>query len=176
MRLCVAGSRDITDYERVGRAIERSGWEVTEVIEGDYAGVDRLAKRWAVEHGVPYRDFPADWTRFGTAAGPIRNGEMAEDLALALPDAGLVLVWDGTSRGSADMRRQARLRGIPVFEDRNGVYYRDGQRDEAATPPVVRCRLGCGKSFATEKKRDEHYAWWHRCALPLPFPEDARGT
>jgi hypothetical protein len=170
MRVVIFGGRDIGDYGRVCRAIEASGWVITEVIEGEHwSGVDQLAIRWAKEHGVPYRGFEADWDRLGRAAGPIRNGAMANDVAQALPDAGALGVWDGKSHGSADMCRAARKRGIPLFEDRAGLYYRQGQREQARPLPFP-CQLGCGRSYVTDKQRDQHYAAYHRCCLPLPLP------
>jgi hypothetical protein len=46
--------------------------------------------------------FPAKWDKYGKAAGPLRNREMA-----AYADA-LILVWDGKSRGSANMLAEAK--------------------------------------------------------------------
>jgi hypothetical protein len=50
------------------------------VIEGQcpYGGADRFAERWAKAQRprVGHLPFPADWTRYGRRAGPIRNSEM----------------------------------------------------------------------------------------------------
>lgn len=48
--------------------------------------------------GVEIEEFPADWEKFGKAAGPVRNAQMA--------DRGdcLFLIWDGRSRGSRNMK------------------------------------------------------------------------
>ena len=58
--------------------------------------------------GLPCRRFPADWARFGRAAGPLRNAAMA-----AVADAAVVY-WRPGSRGSADMVRAAQARGLRV--------------------------------------------------------------
>ena len=53
MRVIIAGSRDITDYALVCRAVEESGFEVTQVVCGCRRGAYKLGERWADEHGVP---------------------------------------------------------------------------------------------------------------------------
>jgi hypothetical protein len=73
----IAGCRDIYDYEAVRRAVENSGFQVTEVVSGCATGVDTLGERWAEENGVPVKRFPADWNKYGKAAGGMRNGDMA---------------------------------------------------------------------------------------------------
>jgi len=112
MRTIIAGSRNITDLSVVRKAVERSGFSVTEVVSGGARGVDRLGERLARMLGVPCRVFPADWDAHGRSAGVIRNGEMA-DYADAL-----VAVWDGRSRGTANMISQARRRGLAVYVHR----------------------------------------------------------
>ena len=109
MRTIIAGSRNITDLSVVREAVERSGFSVTEVVSGGARGVDRLGERLAGILEVPCRVFPADWDAHGRSAGAIRNGEMA-DYADAL-----VAVWDGRSRGTANMISQARRRGLEVY-------------------------------------------------------------
>jgi hypothetical protein len=73
-------------------------------------GVDRLALEWATATGAEYERFEADWARFGYAAGPRRNREMARlgaDLCLILPGE--------TSVGTWDCARQATAAGIQVL-------------------------------------------------------------
>lgn len=60
-------------------------------------GADTCGERYAKEHRYKIRYFPADWDRYGTAAGPIRNEEMARNA-----DA-LVAFWDGKSSGTKSM-------------------------------------------------------------------------
>ena len=109
MRTIIAGSRTITNYSEVEKAVNDCGWQVTEVICGGAAGVDTLGAKWANEHQVPLQYFLADWTTHGRAAGPIRNTEMA------LAADALVLVWDGKSRGSADMLNKATAKGLKTY-------------------------------------------------------------
>jgi len=74
---------------------------VTQVISGCAQGVDQVGEEWAAANRIPVEQMPADWDTHGRAAGPIRNKAMAQRA-----DA-LILVWDGQSRGSANMKREA---------------------------------------------------------------------
>ena len=82
---------------------------ITQVVSGTARGVDRLGERWAREHGIRVARFPADWLNHGTSAGFRRNQEMAN-----YADA-LIALWDGQSRGTANMIDLARRRGLLVF-------------------------------------------------------------
>lgn len=109
MKTIIAGSRSITDYDALLRAIGQAGWKITEVLSGGTTGVDRMGERWAKENGVPVRMFPADWIKYGKSAGPIRNMQMAEQA-----DA-LIVLWDGKSKGAKSMIRIAREVGLPIL-------------------------------------------------------------
>jgi hypothetical protein len=118
MRIVVAGPRDFHDDAVVTDAIASSGFTITELVCGEANGVDAAGKRWAQRHGIPVRSFYADWATYGRSAGPRRNGEMA-DYCAEMPDqGGLVAVWDGQSRGTGNMIRQALDRGLPVYVKR----------------------------------------------------------
>ena len=108
MRVIIAGSRTITDPLEVEKAINDSGFQITEVISGGAQGVDSLGAAWANAHAIPCTFFFAEWEAYGKAAGPIRNSEMA-----ASADA-LILVYDGKSRGSADMLMKANAKGLKI--------------------------------------------------------------
>lgn len=101
MKLIIAGSRSITDPAPLAAimaaVVPQLGAPLTEIVSGTAPGVDRLGEAWARAHGVPVVRFPADWHRYSSAAGPIRNRQMA-----CYADA-CVLLWDGHSRGTLDM-------------------------------------------------------------------------
>jgi hypothetical protein len=99
MKLVIFGSRGIEDMRTVEEAMEACGLaaQVTEIVSGGAGGVDRLGERYARQHGLPCTVFPAQWTKYGKNAGPLRNMEMAR-----YADYG-VAVWDGVSRGTAHM-------------------------------------------------------------------------
>lgn len=109
MKVIIAGGRDFTNYALVEEAIKRSAFEITQVVSGNAKGVDTLGEVWALANNVPVEAFPADWATHGRAAGPIRNREMA-DYADAL-----IAIWDGESKGTANMIMQARNKKLNVF-------------------------------------------------------------
>jgi len=109
MRTIIAGSRTIKDYDVVKEAIEKSGFDITTLISGTADGVDRLAERWAIENSIDVEQHPADWDKWGRAAGPIRNKEMA-DCAEAC-----IIVWDKVSKGTKNMMMQAIKNGLKLY-------------------------------------------------------------
>ena len=109
MKVVIAGSRDITDYDVLLKAIKECPFQITEVISGRARGVDTLGEKYAEDYGLKLHLFPADWKKYRNAAGPIRNAQMA-DFADAV-----LCVWDGKSSGTKDMMNQARKRGLPLY-------------------------------------------------------------
>ena len=109
-KVIIAGSRDFTDYELLCSFADQTlaGAEDVEIVSGGARGADALGERYARERGRRLKVFPADWKKWGAAAGPIRNAEMA-----AYADA-LIAFWDGRSAGTRDMIRKAEDRGLRV--------------------------------------------------------------
>jgi len=97
MKVIIAGSRNLENYLLVAQAMQRCGFDVTEVVCGCATGVDNLGDRWARTNNIPVKEMPANWNRDGKAAGPIRNREMAKYADAA------VIVWDGKSAGTRNM-------------------------------------------------------------------------
>ena len=110
MRVIVAGSRHCKDYNLVERAIAESGFHVTEIVSGGAPGIDSCGQSWAKDHQVTCVIFPAEWGEFGLKAGPIRNSQMSSY------GEALVLIWDGFSPGSADMKKKVQARNLPIYE------------------------------------------------------------
>lgn len=92
-------------------AIEESGIPISEVVSGGATGVDQLAILYARKNHLPFKVFRADWNKWGKAAGPIRNREMAQYVG---PAGALVAVWDGVSRGTNNMILEAKAVGAKV--------------------------------------------------------------
>ena len=110
MRVIIAGSRSIGDYELVEQAVADSGFNITEVVSGKAIGVDTLGEIWANEHGVPIKPFPANWAKYGRRqAGKIRNQQMA-DYADAL-----IAVIKNHSSGSSDMLKRIQDANKPFY-------------------------------------------------------------
>jgi hypothetical protein len=108
MKIIVAGSRHLDDWESVCNAIDGSPFAITEVVSGTAIGIDQLGEAWAAANGIPVKAFPAPWKEKGKLAGKIRNIEMA-----VYAD-GLVAVWDGMSPGTAHMIAYMVLLNKPV--------------------------------------------------------------
>ena len=96
MKVIIAGSREITSYSIVEKAVRDSGFDITEVVSGTARGVDRLGEEYAKTAGIPIKKFPADWS-IGKSAGYKRNKQMGK-----YADAAIIVRKD-MSRGSSHM-------------------------------------------------------------------------
>ena len=112
----IAGGRDIQDKGCLKKAIKLSGFNITKVVCGMARGIDLRGKRWADIRGVPVEEMPAEWDLYGRGAGFMRNEEMAIYTSEFKPDAGLLLIWDGKSKGSGNMLKNARKYGLKVSQ------------------------------------------------------------
>lgn len=140
MRLLVCGSRDWgvngSERDRARLEIEAIGPEFHTLIHGD-AGARRLqsnptsdrlfaslAEQWAHAsgHDLHVVAFPADWSRDGKAAGPLRNARMLRE---GKPDRGLAFgaLWKAAfdespvrwrKTGTGDMTFRMLSAGLPV--------------------------------------------------------------
>lgn len=107
MKIVIAGSRTLTDRPKVEEAIQHllgpllrlDGGNIEILHGGCPKGVDSIAHDM-LDGIYPIAVYPADWTKHGRSAGPIRNRQMAEVADV------LILVWDGKSRGSANMKAE----------------------------------------------------------------------
>lgn len=79
---------------------------------GGCSGADACAAAWAAARGVPVRVWPADWARFGRAAGPLRSRAM---LAAAAASGRCGLVAFPGGRGTAAAVAAARALGVGVW-------------------------------------------------------------
>ena len=90
MRVLICGDRDWVDRDLIHSWIEQlQEWGVDSIIEGEARGADTIAREEAEKLGIEVEKFPAEWNRFGRAAGPIRNRQMLDenpDLVLAFHD------------------------------------------------------------------------------------------
>ena len=116
MRIIIAGSRTITDFKIVQKAVfqalhewKKTYSDVTEVFSGCAKGVDILGQIWSTKYGKQLLLYPADWEKYGKKAGYLRNEKMAK-----LTD-GLIAIWDGKSKGTKHMIDIANKKGLKVF-------------------------------------------------------------
>lgn len=114
MKLIIAGSRTIninpTQMEKILEFSLINPTYVSDIVCGEAKGIDYSGKRYALVSNRNVLSFPADWDKHGKAAGHIRNKQMA-DYADAL-----LLIWDGESRGSANMKETMLKLNKPVYE------------------------------------------------------------
>jgi len=109
MRVIIAGSRFITDYNLVVLAVKESGFDITEVVCGAANGVDSLGERYAKENGIKLSYFYADWKGLGKLAGNKRNEQMSRY------GEGLIAVWDGKSKGTKHMIALAKKKKLLTY-------------------------------------------------------------
>ena len=111
MKIIIAGSRDITDFDIICKAIITSNAKekITELVSGTARGVDALGEKWAEIYHIPIKKFPANWNKYGKSAGYRRNEEMSE-----YGDA-LLAIWDGSSKGTQHMIDIAKEKGLKVY-------------------------------------------------------------
>lgn len=79
------------------------------IISGGARGADTLAEQFAQEYSYVTKIFPANWDKYGKAAGPIRNKQIVDHCDI------LVAFWDGTSRGTKHSIDIAEKQGKPVI-------------------------------------------------------------
>ena len=105
----ICGSRDFTDRERIRLRMAQLP-PGTVIVHGAARGADTIAGEIAAEMGLEVRAHPAEWRKYGRAAGPIRNQAMLDiehpDLVIAYPE--------DEARGTWDMVRRARKAGVPT--------------------------------------------------------------
>lgn len=124
MKILVCGGRDFNDIDLLDKTLheihDRGGHpytnEITNLIHGCAKGADSLAAYWCrhtyTHSGNPIVEhrYPADWFKYGKAAGPIRNKQM---LLEGKPD--LVVAFKG-GIGTANMVKIAREAQVAVEE------------------------------------------------------------
>lgn len=109
MNIIVAGGRDFDDYQLLSEKLDKMFQNITPtIICGEANGADLLGRRYAREHNLMIRSFPANWKELGKRAGFVRNEVMAE-----VAD-GLVAFWDGKSKGTKHMIETMQKMNKPV--------------------------------------------------------------
>lgn len=115
MRVIVCGDRNWKRMDIIERELAKLPKD-TVIIHGAAKGADTLGKFVAEKLGLKVindgKGFPAEWKRYGKAAGPIRNQQMIDE---GRPD--MVLAFHeniNESRGTKDMVARATGVGIKV--------------------------------------------------------------
>lgn len=109
MNIIIAGCRDFYNYDFFKSNVEAifSGiQEEITIIEGGAKGADYLAKQYAIENKIKYKEYPADWEKYGKKAGILRNLEMSKVGNM------LIAFWDNVSTGTKNMIKVAKDNGL----------------------------------------------------------------
>lgn len=78
MKVLICGDRNWTDEQAIRHVIKRlKSGDV--VIEGEARGADKIARDLAMRAEISVDHYHAQWSRYGRAAGPIRNKRMLEE-------------------------------------------------------------------------------------------------
>lgn len=113
LRVIVCGGRDFRDIDLLENTLDRIHAErgpILHLWHGNARGADCLASYWARrKEGVREHATPANWSKYGLRAGPIRNQNMLGQK----PD--LVIAFPG-GKGTADMVKRAKAAGVEVIE------------------------------------------------------------
>lgn len=109
----IAGSRSFTDYQKLKEYCDiilsnKSKDHNVVIVCGMADGADILGKKYAQDRGYRVVEYKPDWTKYGKAAGFLRNKEMA-DAADAV-----ICFWDYKSKGTKHMITLAQMRNIPL--------------------------------------------------------------
>jgi len=65
-------------YNILEEVIKESGFLIDFVLTGKAWGMDYLGEQWARNNNIPVIAYPAEWSKWGKAAGPKRNVEMSK--------------------------------------------------------------------------------------------------
>lgn len=109
VKLAVVGSRSFDDYPFLANVLK--WYDCSAIISGGARGADSLAAKYAMEHNIPLKEFPADWDRLGKSAGFIRNKRIVTeaDEMVAFMD------LKNPTKGTSSSIRLAEEAGKPVF-------------------------------------------------------------
>ena len=116
MKILVCGDRNWDNIEPIKIFI--TDFKADIVIEGEAKGADTLARVVAESMNLFVEKYPADWERYGLAAGPIRTSQM---LIEGKPD--VVIGFNNDikkSKGTKHMLGIASRAGVPTFLYANG--------------------------------------------------------
>lgn len=80
------------------------------IVSGHAKGADTFAEEYAKDFNMKTRIFPAEWKKYGRAAGPIRNKQMLDFVKENNPV--VIAFWNGKSRGTKNTVETARKIGI----------------------------------------------------------------
>lgn len=122
MKLLIAGCHELDrlslygfTYTKFVRAVLHHYQDLKQIeaiIQGGARGIDYWAKIFAVSNGIPcgkQYEFRAEWSKYGRAAGPIRNKQMVYSLECSDH---VLCFWDYDSHGTKSTIDLTKKRGL----------------------------------------------------------------
>ena len=112
LKIVIAGCRYYNNYNEAKEYIDFCIREIKKnntivILSGGCRGADAIGERYAIENGYEIRKFVANWDKYGKAAGPIRNEQMAIEADY------IICFWDYKSRGTKSMIENAKKYSKP---------------------------------------------------------------
>ena len=104
MKLLIAGSRSITDFDVTPYVPS----DTTLIISGGANGVDTIAERYADSHGLSKLILRPEYKRYGRGA-PLKRNDIMVDVADCV-----LVIWDGTSRGTLHTIKYTESKGKKI--------------------------------------------------------------
>lgn len=111
MKVAIVGSRSF-NFEIPQRCIPKG---TTQIISGGAIGADKMARRFAIEHGIKIVEILPEYNLYGRCAPLKRN-----DIIVKLADL-VVAFWDGKSRGTKYVIEKCKETATPVHVYRIGI-------------------------------------------------------
>lgn len=115
-KIAVVGSRSFVDYELLESIlcdyiINRYGTMPGDclIVSGGARGADGLSERFALDHGIETLIFEADWSKYGRAAGMVRNKNIVNNADVVFA------FWDEKSKGTKNSIDLARNTNKELF-------------------------------------------------------------
>ena len=112
LKIVIAGCRYYNNYDEAKDYIDFCIREIKKnntivILSGGCRGADAIGERYAIENGYEISKFVANWDKYGKAAGPIRNEQMAIEADY------IICFWDYKSRGTKSMIENAKKYSKP---------------------------------------------------------------
>ena len=109
VRILITGDRNWSDKKFMKRVLSNYDANNCVLVHGNCRGADTIAGDVATELGMEVEVYPANWSKYQKAAGPIRNAEMLKT------DPHIILVWHddlARSRGTKSCVTLAKKMGM----------------------------------------------------------------